>query len=318
MTDTSAPSGDNPFQQARLLTNERAQLFNRTAESMGDSFGVELGRWLSDVVVTAGPVEQVSFFDLADGTNDLAVIKAQYQMTHGVIATDLVLALSIVAMMCGGAPNPPPDARPLSRLEMGVLDLVLTPLLESAVALFNLGPTEIGPHVSNASALPDSQPEPAVAAPLEINVGGVEGKITVAMSATQLQEYSEDVDRRIAGLVAARSDQPNSQIIRAVQPVVVELIAGFEPLQVPAGQLADLQVGDVIRTRQSISRPLIARVGDERLFQIRPAQRGQRLVAELTGRCDGSALDGDGDRGGTDASRAAPGGSSRPFRGGSR
>ena len=127
MTDTSAPSGDNPFQQARLLTNERAQLFSRTAESLADSFVVELGRWLSDVVVTAGPVEQVNFSDLADGSNDLAVIKAQYQMTHGVIATDLVLALSIVAMMCGGAPNPPPDARPLSRLEMGVLDLVLTP-----------------------------------------------------------------------------------------------------------------------------------------------------------------------------------------------
>ncbi|MEL6984477.1 MAG: FliM/FliN family flagellar motor C-terminal domain-containing protein, partial [Actinomycetota bacterium] len=70
-----------------------------------------------------------------------------------------------------------------------------------------------------------------------------------------------------------------------------ELIAGFEPLQVPARQLADLQIGDVIRTRQSVSRPLVARVGGERLFHIRAAQRGQRLVAELTGHADGANRD---------------------------
>lgn len=116
--------------------------------------------------------------------------------------------------------------------------------------------------------------------------------MVVAMSASQLQTYSEEVDRRIAGLLASKDDEPNPQIMRAVQPVVVELIAGFEPLQVPARQLADLQIGDVIRTRQSISRPLIARVGGERLFHIRAAQRGQRLVAELTGHVDGASRDG--------------------------
>ena len=123
--------------------------------------------------------------------------------------------------------------------------------------------------------------------------------MTIAMSASQLQDYSEEVDRRIAGLLASKSDEPNAQIVRAVQPVVVELIAGFEPLQVSARQLADLQIGDVIRTRQSINRPLIARVGGERLFHIRAAQRGQRLVAELTGHANGHGGDngGDNDRG---------------------
>ena len=290
MTDTST----NPFQQSRLLTSERAQLFSRTAETLAERFEDAVSRWLSDVTISPAPVEQVDILDLATGDNDLAVIKSQYQMTHGVIATDLGLALSIVAMLCGGVANPPPEPRPLSRLEMGVYDLVLQPLVQLAVELFEIGPTEIGHHTSNSSGLPDSQPEPAIAVPLTVSAGGAEGAMTIAMSATQLQDYSEEVDRRIAGLLAARSDQPNAQIVRAVQPVVVELIAGFEPLQVPARQLADLQVGDVIRTRQSINRPLIARVGGERLFNIRVAQRGQRLVAELTGHVDGGR---DNDRG---------------------
>jgi flagellar motor switch protein FliM len=300
VTDTGAPSGANPFQQARLLTSERAQLFNRTAETLAERFEDELGRWLSDASVTAETVEQVDLMQLAAaGTADLAVIKSQYQMTYGVIASDLVLALSVVAMLCGGVANPPPAERPLSRLEMGVYDLVLRPLLDLTVELFAIGPTELGPHVVTAAALPDTQPEPAIAVHLAIGAGGAEGKIILAMSATQLQEYSEDVDRRIAGLMASRSDEPNAQIIRAVQPVMIELIAGFEPMQVSARQLADLQVGDVIRTRQSISRPLIARVGGERLFQIRAAQRGQRLVAELTAHCDSAGRDGGDDPRGT-------------------
>jgi flagellar motor switch protein FliM len=317
VTDTSAPSSANPFQQARLLTVERAQQFNRTAETLAERYEDELGRWLSDVSVTAEPVEQVMVPDLATGSTDLAVIKSQYQMTHGVIATDLVLALSIVAMLCGGVAKPSPDERPLSRLEMGVFDLVLRPLLDLAVELYEIGPTELGPHLSTAAALPDSQPEPAIAVILAISAGGAEGRIILAMSASQLQEYSEDIDRRIAGLSASRSNEPNIQIIRAVQPVTVELIAGFEPLQVPAGQLADLRVGDVIRTRQSISRPLIARVGGERLFQIRAAQRGQRLVAEVTGHIDGASNGSAGDAG-RPGSAAHRGATPSPLGGGRR
>ncbi len=293
MTDTSAAASANPFQQSRLLTTERAQLFNRTAESLAERYEDELSRWLSDVTITAASVEQLDLLDLATGENDLAVIKSQYQMTHGIIASNLSLALSVVAMLCGGVADPPPDVRPLSRLEMGVYDLVLQPLLDIAIELFEIGPTELGPHASNASGLPDAQPEPAIAVPLTVAIGDSEGAMTIAMSASQLQEYSEEADRRIAGLLASKTDEPNPRVVRAVQPVVVELIAGFEPMQVPARQLADLQVGDVIRTRQSINRPLIARVGAERLFHIRAAQRGQRLVAELTAHAGGSARDDD-------------------------
>lgn len=287
MTDTSADASVNPFQQSRLLTPERSQLFNRTAETLAERYEDELGRWLSDAGVTADPVEQVQFSQLGEDV-DLAVIKSQYQMTHGVIASDLDLALAMVAMLCGGVADPPPEQRPLSRLEMGVLDLVLQPLVDLAVELYDIGPTELGGHFSNALALPDAQPEPVISVPLTIKLGESENMIRLTMSASQLQDYIEEMDLRIAGQLASKGGQPNELIVRAMQPVVVELIAGFEPLQVPARHLADLQVGDVLRTRQSINRPLIARVGEQRLYHIRAAQRGLRLVAELTGHADGS------------------------------
>ena len=61
------------------------------------------------------------------------------------------------------------------------------------------------------------------------------------------------------------------------------MVAGFDLLRVPAGELVGLRVGDVIRMGQSVGRPLVGRVGEQRLFQLRPGARGQRLVAEVTG-----------------------------------
>lgn len=284
MAETSAVSELNPFQQSRLLTSERTQLFTRTAETLAERLEDELSRWLSDSTVRLEPVEQVVISDLAKPDTDLAIVKSNYHLSHGVIATDLKLALSIVAVLCGGIGQPPPEVRPLSRLEMGVFDLVLQPVVNLTTELFEVGPCELGTHVTNASGLPDSQPEPAIAIPLLLSVANIEGCLTIGLTAGQLQAYSEELDRRIAGRMATKNNVRNVQIVRAVRPVPVDLIVGFDLMQVPAGQLAGLQIGDVLRTQQSVSKSLVARVGSERIFYVRAAQRGQRLVAELIGR----------------------------------
>lgn len=283
MADQSGVSELNPFQQTRLLTTERSQLFMRTAETLAERLEEELSRWLTDSTVKSEPVEQCLIADLAQADTDLAIVKSSYHLSHAVIATDLKLALSIVAVLCGGVGQPPPEVRPLSRLEMGVFDLVLQPVLDLASTLFTVGPCELGTHVNNASALPDSQPEPAISIPLLLSVANIEGRLTIGLTAGQLQTYSEDLDRRIAGRLATKKGAPNVHLVRAVRPMPVDLIVGFDLMRVPAGQLADLQVGDVLRTGQMVSKNLVARVGAERIFRVRAAQRGQRLVAELIG-----------------------------------
>ena len=288
MADSSVVSEGNPFQQARPLTAERAQLFARTTEALGEQLQEDLGRWLGETGVRAEQVEATMIPALALDDTHLTLIKARYHLTHGVVATELKLALSLVAMLCGGTAAPVLEARPLTRLEMGVLDLVIGPILAALAELFDTGPLEIGAHLTHATALPDSKPEPALAIPLVLSMGNVEGRMTIGLTLGQLQAYSEEIDRRIAGRVPAHTNTINIRAARAVAPVPVELAVGFDLFQVPAGQLAGLQVGDVLRTRQAVTRSLVARIGTERLFQVRAAQRGQRLVAEITARLDPS------------------------------
>lgn len=286
VTTSSPASEGNPFQQTRPLTVEKSQLVQRAAETLAERFEDELARWLSDSKVRAGPVEQTWIPELGADDIDLTVVKAKYHLTHGVIATDLHLALSLVSMLCGGLGEPVTELRPLSRLEMGVVDLVLQPLLALLAEQFETGSLELGNHVTHVSALPDSSPEPAIAIPLHVTVDNVEGAMTIGLTLGQLQSYSEELDRRIAGRLTSKSVVPNTMTVRAVRPIPVELIVGFQPMRVAAGQLAGLRVGDVLRTQQSVSKSLVARVGGQQIFRVRAAQRGQRLVAEVLGRID--------------------------------
>ena len=276
VSDVSGSGGVSPFGQVRLLSVERLRLFTRTAELLGD------------VSVSAGLVEQTTLPDLCGGEGglggglDLAVVRSLYQVSHGVVVSDLGLALAVVGVLCGGGGGVVGESRPLSRLEMGVFDLVLQPLVDLAVGLFGLDAVELGGHVSSVSGLPSAQVEPVVGLPFHLRVGGIEGVVTLGLSGSQLLSYSEELDRRIAGQLASRADVPSVEIVRAVAPVEVELVAGFELLDVPARELVGLRVGDVLRTGQSVSRPLVARIGSEQLFHVRLACHGQRLVAELT------------------------------------
>lgn len=280
-------SEGNPFQQARPLTAERAQLFSRSTEAMCEKLQEELGRWLGETRVQADQVETTMIPALAAlPDHHLTLIKARYHMSHGLVAIELKLGLTLVSMLCGGIATPVIDIRPLTRLEMGVLDLVLHPMLAVVAETFDTGPLEVGAHLSHAAAVPDSKPEPAIAVPLEVKVGNVEGRLVLGLTLGQLQAYSEEMDRRIAGRVPARTNTVNLRAARAVAPVPVELAVGFDLFRVPAGQLAGLRVGDVVRTGQAVARPLVGRIGTERLFHVRAAQRGQRLVAEVTGKLD--------------------------------
>jgi flagellar motor switch protein FliM len=276
-------SAGGVFHEIRLLTPERSEQFERTAGVLAERLEDELARWLGEASVMPAMMEQsVGFTGVDIEGCDLALLKSQFASGFGLITTDLPLALSMVSVLCGGTGGDVADIRPLSRLEVGVVDLILQPLVDLTVELFQLGSWELGPHVSGGGGLPPSTPgEAVVAMPFHISAAKSEGTLRVVLSSSQLQNYLDGIDRRLAGQSAVHTE-PCVEIVRAVRPVPVELVAGFEPLRVPAKELVGLKVGDIVRTRQSVTRPLVARVGEERLFHFRPGQQGQRLVAEVT------------------------------------
>jgi len=288
VTDTSDSVVENPLQQARPLTAERQQYFARTAETLAEKFESEMARWLGGTSVRAVSVEQAPLVSLVGDDTDLVVVSAVDHLNNGLVVSDLRLVLGVVVGLCGGDPSKQSNLlRPLTRLETGVYDLVLKPIIDHAGQLFRIGEMSLGIHAATVDALPDSKPEPGIALKFAVTIGSIEGHVIIGFPLTHLQDYSEEVDRRMAGRLT-RPSHPNPQAARAMKPVVVDLVVGFDPVRIPAASLAGLQVGDVLRTGQSVSKSLVARVGNEKVFTVRAGQRGHRLVAELISKTDNS------------------------------
>ncbi len=278
------PADRNPFRQTRLVTADRRPLLAQTADDLRERLAEELSRWVSEAELVAEPIEQVDLYDLADAERDVAVIRAQDHLAYGLVSTELALALPLVAALCGGAAAPEEEIRPLTRIEASVFDLIVEATVNLAAQAFGVGPCQVAHHVVGAAALPSGTDEPALALPYRMTIGETTGLVTFAFPASQLQLHLEELDQRISGRAAERQRRSvNRSVARALVPVPVEVVVGFEPISVPTHQLAALAPGDVIRTGQLLSRSLVARIGSENLFYVRAAQRGQRLVAEVLG-----------------------------------
>lgn len=284
MTDTLSPeqeaSTTRSVFESRRLTPDRIAQFQRSADALAAAIEEEFSSWLAEVSVKAEPVKEVHLEDLTtDGeAREVVVIEAREQLSSSLLVMDLGLSLSIVVLLCGGAPTED-EPRALTRLEAGVLDVLFQPALDLAAEAFRVGECRILGHVSDAFPLPDLPDESAVALPMRVHHGQAEGSLMICFTSGQLQEYTEAIDRRLAGQAGDRAR--NAATERAVLPVPVDVVVGFEHVRMSTGQVADLEVGDVIRIGQQLGEELDARVGGQSMFTVRPGQLGTRLVAEI-------------------------------------
>ncbi len=270
--------------EARGLTTGRAGLFQQAADTLGVRCADELDKWTSDFTVTAETVEQICLLDLGDkSSRHIIVLECDDGVARGLIAIDLELALGLATLLLGGRPGDYVDARPLTALEAGVLEQLISPFTELIADAYRLNPIVIEGHVSDTFLLPDLVKEPALEIPVKIEGAELEGRFSFGLYMSTLQRFSESVDRRLAGTTGGRRYRQNSVTQRAVQPIPLDLAVGFDPMPVSARDLAGLQAGDVLRTHHPVTRDLIARVGESTLFMVKAGQLGKRLVAEVVG-----------------------------------
>lgn len=283
MADTLSPDAETPTSRSvfetRRLTPDRIAQFQRSADALAAAIEEEFSSWLTDISVKSEPVQELHLEDLAaEVDRDVIVIEAREQLSHTLVVSDSNLALGMVVLLCGGNPAEE-EPRPLTRLEAGVLDVVIEKAAALAADAFRVGEVRIVGHVSDAFPLPDLPDESAIALPMRVHHAHAEGNLTLCFTAPQLQVFIEAIDRRLAGQAAGRPRNVTTQ--RAVLPVPVDVVVGFDRVRLTTGQVADLEVGDVLRLGQQLGDELEGRVGGQSMFTVRPGQLGTRLVAEI-------------------------------------
>lgn len=298
MTTASAQTGSAeasavvPFEFGlpRRLSEEKVALYSEAAQQIALDAERAIRQWVPDCSVEADPIVEIDANTGLFGSEGLVTDESNHDVVPltiagvgcGTLLTELELALAMISGTLGGPARADIDARPLTSIEVRVLDLIGAAVVEAASKTLLID--GVGLERSRRDgfrASDDEKPKDLVAFGLGVEGAGERGSIVVAFDMATLQRFSDVVDSRLTGRRKATPVQPSPLVELALHPVPLHLAVEVGRAELTAREVVELRQGDVIKTSVPVDADLIASAGDTDLFEVRLGQRGNKLVAEI-------------------------------------
>ncbi len=286
---TNPDSGESnvlPFEFGKpaQLSAEKMNLYREAASQIAIDAETALQEWLPGCSIEADPLTEVEpGVDLLPDEEgfDCAPITGATS-SCGVLAVELQLGLMLVGGTLGGASAVEIEARPLTSIEVRVLDLISNSMLAAACRTLLLDDVVIERGRGDGfQAGDDDRPRARVGFNFGVQGLGERKVMMIGFDVDALQRFSDAIDLRLSGRQITTPIDPSPLTELALRPVPVHLTVGVGKARLTAREVVELQVGDVIRTRVPVTADLIASAGTTDLFEVRLAQRGNQLVAEV-------------------------------------
>jgi flagellar motor switch protein FliM len=208
---------------------------------------------------------------------------------------NLELALALLDRLLGGGMSGEGENLPAARrptdLESALLsDLVavVLPAFEETLSSFLPVTAELLGVEHNPQLVQIASPSESVLLftfGLRITQGmAAEGLLTVCYPAGAVAPLLEHVASQLhaANVPDTVDEHWTAALADSLSDVDVELRVTLDDSEVPARDLAALQVGDVLRLDHRIDRPVRGRVGDLDILMGHPGRRGRRLAVHVT------------------------------------
>lgn len=240
--------------------------------------------------MTLESVEQRTYgeyIESLDASTYLTVFSAEPMSGLGVIEAPLAATMSAVDHMLGGPGGGDQPDRPLSEIEAVVAGRFTERLLaEMRYSLNSIVPivpevtsVEYSPQFAQVAAAGDVM----VVVTFDLRIAETEHTVTVCLPFTPLSSFLTAVvrpgavsDRERAARAAAAQ-----QVQSTFQGVPVDVSVRFRTSHLGPEDLADLQVGDVMRLQHPAAAPLDVVLGDTLFAHVAPGNHGSRMAAQV-------------------------------------
>jgi flagellar motor switch protein FliM len=189
----------------------------------------------------------------------------------------------------GGAQKVEPPQRAMTDLEWIVmkptLDRILTQLGNAWEGLFALT-LRYGSHETNPQLAQNIAPnEPVVLVSFHISIGSDErGRMVLCLPHNTIEPVLSRMAGYWFGNKVHRTEATRNNMQRKIKDAPVELTCTFKPATLDLRQLADLEVGDILRLDHPVDRPLTLEVDGHGTFEGQPGTTGphNRLCIRVT------------------------------------
>jgi flagellar motor switch protein FliM len=243
--------------------------------------------------VKLASIQTISYRRLEESWGDpvhLTLFKAEPLRGHGVLQVPMRMGLTMVERLLGGVGSAPEVTRKLSDIESGLLEQIVQIILALWCShwstLKDIKPVVLGFETSGRFIQTTPASTNMLAVSMQIEIGEVQEKIQIALPYAAL----EPLIRQLAQSGDASPDTPAVTASRAaackwnpcLDEVAVRVSAKWPQLEVAAGDVLQLKVGDVLRFNAQWAEKVTVHVGDLPKFSGRLGTAAGNWAIELT------------------------------------
>jgi flagellar motor switch protein FliM len=279
------------FRRPSKLNRDHVRTLEIVQETFARQFTTVLSSSLRVVAnVSVESIEQLSYDEFVRATpnpTNLSILSIQPLPGVALLQLPLSISYTAVDLLLGGPGKNSDLSRPLSDIENALLRELLERILAELKYAFE-SVVSIDPEIVQVESNPQfaqiaAPSDMIVVVTFDVRVNTAYGRATLAFPYTSLAPV---LDSFTGNVVVADRDSPQARAARGamfdhVHDTLVPVSVRFAPVQLTAGEINGLAIGDVIPLNQATSTPLTVTVANESAFLCRPARRGKRLACQI-------------------------------------
>jgi flagellar motor switch protein FliM len=276
------------FRRPTKLSREHARTLQIVFETFARQYATQLTSTLRAVgTVHLLTVEQLTYDEYVTRLNNPTVmnlLSVEPLPGVGVLEISLGSAMIMVDHLLGGHGGVAQPERPLSEIEMallrGLLERGLGELRYAFEGVVPLEPTIFNVEYNPQFAQAATPSEMVLVATFEQKIGEHDSALTVCLPFNPIFTRLESA----AGMVVTSErerlmrEAARAALTRRLEDVPVDVAVRFSSSGVPSGDLANLQIGDVLPLRHNLSAPLSVTAADVVFAHAVPGSQGKRLA----------------------------------------
>lgn len=267
----------------------------RTVEMLHDNIARLASTFLSAQVrsmvsVVVASVDQMTFEEfigLLPNPSYVATVSMDPLKGNMFMAIDIPVALAMVDRLFGGPGTAPGRVRPLTEIELTIVDKISKGLLssvrESWASLVALE-LKIEQSTSNPTFIQNvPSNEMTVVVRFDVKMGKVTGALTFCLPFVSIEPILPKLSARnwftVLRREAARTEELT--VLERLGSVELELVAMLGKAELTVRDILRLEPGDVIQLESRVNDSIEVKVGGRSKFRAKPGRTGSRLCFKV-------------------------------------
>jgi len=277
--------------------NKFAKDHLRTLEIIHENYARLITNFLSGylralVQVEVISVEELSYYEFNNSISNPAVLGiVDFTPLSGTVLVELApnIVFALIDRILGGKGSSTQKIREYTEIELAIIERILTQLLNLMREPWE-NVTQIKPKLdkieTNAQFAQIISPNEMIALiTLSCKIGEIEGMINICIPYPVLENVITKLSTKFwfSMREKAATEESKETLEKKIEGTIVPIRVVLGRAELTVGEVAEIQIGDVVQLDTNVNRDLAVYVGDIYKFNARPGVKKNRVSVKVTG-----------------------------------